>query len=95
MLLVKDGTALRITLLIDRIDEAWDGTDKAVVFLMAMMHACIELNASSKSLRPLLFLRENIFERVRQIDNEFSRLETSVVSLDWTRELLLEVIERR
>jgi hypothetical protein len=93
--LVEDGTAHRITLLIDRVDEAWDGTDKAVVCLMAMMHACVELNASSKSLRPFLFLRENIFERVRQIDNEFSRLETSVVSLDWTRELLLEVIERR
>jgi hypothetical protein len=93
--LVDDGRAPRITLLIDRIDEAWDGTDKAVVFLMAMMHACVELNASSKSLRPVLFLRENIFERVRQIDNEFSRLETSVVSLDWTRELLLELVERR
>ena len=93
--LVEDGTANRITLLIDRLDEAWDGTDKAVVFLMAMMHACVELNASANHLRPLLFLRENIFERVRQIDNEFSRLETSVVSLDWTRELLLEVVERR
>jgi hypothetical protein len=93
--LVKDGSAHRMTLLIDRIDEAWDGSDKAVVFLMGMMHACVELNASSKSIRPLLLLRENIFERVRQLDNEFSRLETSVVSLDWTRELLLEVVERR
>jgi hypothetical protein len=92
---IEDGIAPRITLLVDRIDEAWDGTDRAVVFLMALMHACVELNASSKSLRPLLFLRENIFERVRQVDNEFTRLETSVVSLDWTRELLLEVVERR
>ena len=40
-------------------------------------------------------LRENIFDRVRQLDNEFSPLETSVVSLDWTRELLLETVERR
>ena len=55
--LVEDGTGRRIALLIDRIDEAWDGTDRAVVFLMAMMHACVELNASSKSVRPLLFLR--------------------------------------
>ena len=62
---------------------------------MALMHACVEQSSQSELIRPLLFLRENIFERVRQIDNEFSRLETCVVSLDWTRELLLELIERR
>lgn len=84
------------TVLIDRIDEAWDGSDKAVIFLMALMHACVELNASEPKLcRVILFLRENIFERVRRIDNEFSRLETAVVSLDWTQEQLCELVERR
>ena len=81
---------LRTTLLIDRIDEAWDGSDEAVICLMALMHACVELNAKQLAARPLLFLRENLFERVRQIDNEFGRIETSVVSLDWTIEQLLE-----
>lgn len=84
-----------INLLIDRIDESWDGSDHAVVLLMALMHACVELTANVESVRPLLFLRENIFERVRAIDNEFARLETFVVSLDWPEELLLELIERR
>ena len=85
----------RTVLLIDRIDEAWDGSDRAVAFLMAMMHACVELTAYSDVVRPLLFVRENIFERVRQLDNEFARLETSVVSLDWSPELLRELVERR
>src|SRR5207237_6047893 len=39
--------------------------------------------------------RENVFDRVRELDSEFSRLETSLVSLDWTKELLRELIERR
>jgi hypothetical protein len=86
---------LQAQILIDRIDDVWDGSDNAVVFLMALMHACVEQGSNTELVRPLLFLRENIFERVRQIDNEFSRLETCVVSLDWTRELLLELIERR
>lgn len=86
---------LAATILFDRLDEAWDGTDRAVVFLMALMHSCVQLTSSLKSIRVLLFLRENIFERVRQLDNEFARLETSVVSLDWTRALLLEFVERR
>jgi hypothetical protein len=59
------------------------------------MRACVELSASTEFMRPLLFLRENIFDRVRQIDNEFARLETCVVSLEWTRELLVELVERR
>lgn len=90
----KDGT-WEAVFLIDRIDESWDGSDKAVVLLMALMHACVEITASFNFVRPLLFLRENVFDRVRSIDKEFARLETSVVSLDWTRELLLEFVERR
>lgn len=92
---LAEAQHLQAFVLIDRIDEAWDGSDTSVIFLMALMHACVEQSSQSELVRPLLFLRENIFERVRQIDNEFSRLETCVVSLDWTRELLLELIERR
>jgi hypothetical protein len=83
------------TIVIDRIDEAWDGSDGSVVLLAALMHACVELTAASDCMRPKLFLRENMFERVRNIDTEFARLETSVISLEWSHELLLEMIERR
>lgn len=89
------GSNWKLTLMIDRIDEGWDGSDKAVIFLMGLMHACVQLAAQMPIVRPILFLRENIFERVRQIDNEFSRLETSVVSMDWTENLLLQMVERR
>ena len=92
---VSDGHNWDYTLLIDRIDEAWDGTDRAVIFLMALMHACVELTGTVRCFHPLLFLRENIFERVRQIDNEFARLETFVVSMDWSPALLVEFVERR
>lgn len=91
----REGQAWDYLLLIDRIDESWDGSDKSVILLMALMHACVELSATVEVVRPLVFLRENIFERVRQLDNEFARLETFVVSVDWSKELLLEMIERR
>lgn len=90
-----EGPAHKQVLLIDRLDEAWDGTDRAVLVLTALLHACVELNAATDFIRPLVFLRENIFERVRKIDSEFSRLETCVVSLDWSEPFLLEIVERR
>ncbi len=95
MIEVAKDSSFDFTLLVDRIDDSWDGSDTAVIMLMALMHACIELQTSVKCVRPLLFLRENVFDRVRKIDKESTRLETCVVSMDWTHELLLEMIERR
>ena len=85
----------KIPILIDKVDDDWDGADESVIVLMGLMHACVELNSIQKHIRPLLFLRENLFERVRRVDNEFSRVETSVASLDWTKELLTDLVAKR
>jgi hypothetical protein len=82
-------------LLIDRLDESWDGSDSAIISLMALMHAAVRLSAATKLVRPYIFVRENIYDRIRAIDNEFSRLETSVVFLDWSEQKLVELVERR
>ncbi len=92
---IPGASSDKTILLIDRVDESWDGSDKAVILLMAMMHACVELSTSVECVRPLIFLRENVFERVRLMDKEFTRLETFVTSLEWTKELLVELVERR
>lgn len=99
--LAKDMSALphasrdRCTLLIDAIDDSWDGSQMAVVYLTALMHAALEVNTQTVGMRVLIFVRENIFERIRLADSEFARLETCVVGLDWTAPQLLELIERR
>jgi hypothetical protein len=90
-----DQARMRQIVLIDRLDDEWDESDKAVMLVVALMHACNEIRAITPAVRPMVFLRENVYDRVRALDSEFSRLETSLVSLDWTRELLRELIERR
>ena len=92
---IDSGRAWATTLLIDRLDDAWSGDDTSVAVLMAMMHSSVQLHSECSLVRPLLFLRENIFDRVRALDNEFARLETSVVSMDWSPAQLLELVERR
>ncbi|MFS2096366.1 P-loop ATPase, Sll1717 family [Pseudomonas sp. Pseusp11] len=86
---------LNYVLLIDRLDESWDGSNSAIICLMALMHATVRLIASTKHVKPYVFIRENIYDRIRSLDNEFSRLETSVVFLDWSSEKLTELVERR
>lgn len=85
----------RYTLMVGSIDDFWDGSDQAVIYLTAFMHACLEMSSQVPWARAVVFLRENIFERVRANDSESSRLETAVVGLDWTQEQLLELVERR
>lgn len=92
---LRTDSACDFTILIDKIDESWDGSEGAIISLMALMHACIHLNSSCPSIKVCLFIRENIFERVRKLDNEFSRLETSIAFLDWSEAKLSEMIERR
>ncbi|WP_280330778.1 P-loop ATPase, Sll1717 family [Nocardia wallacei] len=83
------------TVLIDSIDDYWEGSDEGLVYLTAFMHACQEVSTQVPKARTILFLRENIFERVRALDTESSRIETAVVGMEWTERQLLEVVERR
>lgn len=92
---LEAGSTWATTLLIDRLDEAWSGDDASVIVLMSLMHASVQLHTECALVRPLLFLRENIFDRVRAVDNEFARLETATESLDWSPAQLLELVERR
>jgi len=90
-----NGTAGQYTLLIDSIDDYWEGTEQSLVYLTAFMHACLELSTQVEWARVILFLRENIFERVRLQDSESSRLNNAVAGLNWTEEQLLELVEKR
>ena len=83
------------TLLIDRVDESWDGSPEAIAFLVALMHACLEVSTEIGWARAMMFLRENVLEMVRSTDSEFGRIETCIVGMDWTEEKLVELIERR
>lgn len=92
---INQNGNFKYTILIDRLDESWDGSESAMICLMALMHAAVRLNASTSSVRPYIFIRENIYDRIRSMDNEFSRLETSVIFLDWSERKLQELVERR
>lgn len=83
------------TVIVDSIDDYWEGSDSGLIYLTAFMHACQEITAQIPWARTIMFLRENIFERVRSRDTESSRLETAVVGMEWSEAQLRELVERR
>ncbi|MFI1354914.1 P-loop ATPase, Sll1717 family [Streptomyces sp. NPDC020898] len=95
MKVLGSGGLATHTLLIDSIDDYWEGSDEGLIYLTAFMHACLETSTQIPWARTILFVRENIFERVRARDMESSRLETAVVGMEWNDRQLLEVVERR
>ncbi|MFJ9880857.1 P-loop ATPase, Sll1717 family [[Kitasatospora] papulosa] len=92
--MMSNDTAIH-TLLIDSIDDYWEGSDEGLIYLTAFMHACQEISSQIPWARAILFLRENIFERIRALDTESSRLETAVVGMEWNERQLMEVVEKR
>lgn len=83
------------TLLVDSIDDFWDASDQSLAYLTAFLHASLEISIQVPWARVLVFLRENMWERVRAWDSESSRLETSIAGLGWNSRQLLEMVERR
>ena len=65
---VADEAASRkpIRVLINPIDEDWNGSESAVTMLMALLHALIQLNAIIPNVKFMIFIRENMFDRVRR-----------------------------
>ena len=92
---IRTHSGFDCAITIDRLDDAWNGSESAVICLMALMHACVRLAAACSCFRPFIFVRENIYRRIREIDNEFARLETAIVFLEWTPEKLIELVSRR
>ena len=45
---------MRQIVLIDRLDDEWDESDKAVILVMALMHACNEIRAITPAVRAIL-----------------------------------------
>lgn len=84
-----------LMLLFDRLDDCWDGRQTSAAFLIGFIHACVKLNSLCPCLRVKVFLRESAFAIARNLDNEFSKYEHSLVPLDWTPGQLIELVERR
>lgn len=96
------GAALwehRLIVGIDRLDDAWDGSDRAKSLLVGLLMAAKELNEEHASddpeagLRIDVFLRSDIYDSLRFDEKDKHRqLEQNI---SWTPDLLKEMIELR
>lgn len=85
-----------ITVLVDRLDDAWDGSDDSLRLIGGAARAARQLAEDLKqdgAAPAIIFLRTDLWERIKFNDkNKFTQ---DTVTLDWNNEDLAQVIEER
>jgi hypothetical protein len=85
-----------ITVLVDRLDDAWDGTDDSLKLIGGAARAARQLAHDLKqdgAAPAIVFLRTDLWERIGFNDkNKFTQ---DTVTLDWNNEDLAHVIDER
>lgn len=85
-----------VVFLIDRLDEGYEPDDTGVGFVDGLVQAAIDIKTRIPHVRPIVFLRDNIFRAVEKLDPDYSRnIEGHVLRLHWDEQALLEFAAKR
>lgn len=89
-------SSTRAVFLIDRLDEGYEPDDKGTALIDGLVQAAIDLKTSNPQVKPIIFLRDNIFRAVQMLDPDYSRnIEGHVLRLHWDEESLFNFATKR
>ncbi|MBP3044832.1 hypothetical protein KKR91_01420 [Arthrobacter jiangjiafuii] len=95
--LLASAVKLRpITVLVDRLDDAWDGSEDSLKLIGGAARAARQLADDLKqsgAAPAIVFLRTDLWERLKF--NDKNKFMQDTVTLDWDNEALAQVIEER
>lgn len=93
ILLLSD---VKIVILMDKLDEGYEPDPIGIGIIAGLAYASIELNQKSEKIRPIVFLRDNIFRSLSKEDPDYSRnIEGEVIRLHWDWAQLLTLTTKR
>lgn len=86
----------RVVVLMDRLDEGYESDAVGIGMIAGLTYAAIELNKRSQTIRPIIFLRDNIYRTLAKEDPDYSRnIEGQVIRLHWDWSQLLTLVTTR
>jgi len=91
-----DKADRRVVVLMDRLDEGYESDAVGIGMIAGLTYASIELNKRSDLIRPIIFLRDNIYRTLAKEDPDYSRnIEGQVIRLHWDWAQLLTLVTTR
>lgn len=91
--IVKSGKS--VFLLYDRLDERWDGSDLYIAFLQGLMLAIKDIKSSLDNVYPVMFLRDDIFDKVSSSFQHIDHYRMEIQPISWDESSLLDLIAKR
>ncbi|QJP74168.1 ATP-binding protein [Burkholderia glumae] len=86
----------RFVILMDRLDEGYEPDEIGIGIITGLVYASIELNKRAEKIRPIIFLRDNIYRAVAKEDPDYSRnVEGQEIRLHWDWAQLLVLAASR
>lgn len=85
-----------VVILMDKLDEGYEPDNIEIGIIAGLAYASIELNHKTECIRPIVFLRDNIFRALSREDPDYSRnIEGQVIRLHWEWAQLLMLTAKR
>lgn len=85
-----------VTVLLDRLDDAWDGSQDSLNLIAGAVRATRDIAIAFGSPRPapvITFLRTDLWEKISF--NDRNKMSQDIIYLDWDSESLSSVVDRR
>ena len=90
------GSNTKVVFLIDRLDEGYEPDDSGTALVDGLVQAAIDLKTRISGIKPVIFLRDNIFRAVQVLDPDYSRnIEGHVLRLHWDADALFTFVTKR
>lgn len=92
---IPEGEKIRI--LVDRLDEGFEPDVTSIAFVDGMISAAIDIAGSFRGkVRPVVFMRDNMFRAVAYYDQDYSRnIEAFTLRLHWDVSTLFYLVTNR
>lgn len=85
-----------VVLLIDRLDEGYEPDSVGTGLIAGLVQATVDLKTHIPQVKPVVFLRDNIFRAVQYLDPDYSRnIEGHILRLHWDEDSLFSFAARR
>ena len=91
-----ETTGVSVVIIVDRLDEGYEPDDKGIGLVDGLVQGTIDIKTRIPGIRPLIFLRDNIFRSVQIHDPDYSRnIEGHTLRLHWDPDTLFNFTARR
>lgn len=89
-------TDKKIKILIDCLDEGYSPDVIGIAYIAGIIQATLNINSMHDAIRPVLFIRDNMFRAVAQYDPDYTRnIEGYALRLHWGEPQLLNLAAKR